>query len=293
MKRSYSTAFREMFRYTGSSAQCPDQAVGCDVVIPYHLENLDWLKSSVSSVLNQSGARCIVHLIADGFQSSREDPALLFRSHPQVRLYRNRAPIGPYRSVHRIFSRLETDFLAIQDSDDIALPHRIRFSIDTLENEQSDLFCACMSQFVSYEDRNPGSLRRLRVQPVLKSGIRKPYCPEGALVNGTLVIRKSAFECLNGFMALFAGADLEFSTRVQRAGLPISISPEIVGLRRLHSRSLSRGGPYGAGSHSRREIYNTLDALYVRMVQPFDPAGYGGLQGDLSLADETASIGEV
>ena len=262
----------------------------CDVVIPYDPVNLRWLSASVESILNQVGADCVVHLIADGF-TEQEDPALKFADHPRVRLYRNQSNIGPYRTMNRIFDRLETEFVAVQDSDDIALPHRIRYSIDTLERENAEIFGGAMRQFVSYEARDADSLKQLERNPIHYSGHKKwRLCPEGNIINGTLLLRRTTYEQMNGFAALLGSADLEFATRAHRSGRKVITVPEIVSLRRLHSTSLSHGVTHGSGTKSRMAAHEAIQKTYPLMVSGCDFQRFGSLTSERYTSYQTEPL---
>lgn len=253
----------------------PVYQTGCDVVIPYCQTNLQWLKTSVESILNQAGSECIVHLIADGFDLP-DDPALEYAHNSRVRLYRNKTTIGPYRSLNRIFDRLETPYIAVQDSDDIAMPHRIAHSIEALKN--GEIYGGAMRQFVSHENRDEESLRRLKATPIHKSGHNKwRLCPEGNVINGTLVMRKDAYQRLNGFAPLMGSADLELATRAHRAGCKVITDDEIVGLRRLHSASLSHGPTHGDKTASRKAAHEKIKQSYEAMVPGCDFKKFGSL----------------
>jgi hypothetical protein len=254
--------------------------VSCDVVIPYCNTNLRWLAASVESILNQVDATCVVHLIADGVDDPR-DPALLFSGLPEVRWYHNAEPIGPYRSANRIANRLETPYLAIHDSDDLALPHRIAFSIQQLEQDGAEMFGAAMRQFTSYESRDPTSVERVRVQRVHRSGWHRwDVSPEGVLVNGTRVLTVDLFRRMNGFASYIMSADCEFTTRCLRAGVAVILSDEIVSLRRVHSQSLSHGKARGLGSQTREVCHRQIIASYDLMFRGFDPRQFGRLDAE-------------
>lgn len=236
------------------------------------------MSASVESILNQVGATCIIHLIADGFDDP-DDPAWKYADLPNVRWYRNSESIGPYRSTNRIADRFETPYLAIQDSDDIALPHRIEYSIQFLREKRAEMMGAAMRQFTSYESRDRASVERVRSQPVLKSGwYRWEVSPDGVVINGARVMTVDLFHRVNGFASYETTADLEFTTRCLRAKVPVSISEEVVALRRVHGQSLSHNGrAKGIGSASRERCYQQIKASYERMTAGFDPGQFGGI----------------
>ncbi len=260
------------------SSPASSEPITCDVVIPYCQANLQWLSAAVDSILNQAGSKCVVHLITDGFDV-KDDPALLYKDHPQVRLYRNEKSIGPYRTLNRIFDRLETDYIAIQDSDDIALPHRIEHSIKTLQSKGGEIYGGAMRQFVSHEASDEKSLQRLKATPIHRSGHKKwKLCPEGNVINGTLVVCKDTYQRMNGFADLMGSADLEFATRAHRAGCKIITDDEVVGLRRLHSESLSHGPTHGDKTASRIAAHEKIAESYKSMVPGCDFRKFGSLR---------------
>lgn len=268
----------------------PSGQIRCDVAIPYCRQNLRWLKASVDSVLNQVGAECIVHLIADGFNDP-QDPALDYLNHPRVRLYRNSESIGPYRSTNRIVDRLETDYLAIQDSDDIAEPHRIAHSINAMRSQGGEMYGGAMRQFTSWETVDGSAEQKVKNVPVHKSGWHSwSVSPEGVVINGTRVVTVDAFRRLGGFAPFMMSADCEFTTRSIRAGIKVVIDQEIVALRRVHSESLSHGGRFRIGSSERDEVHAQYARNYQLMVPGFDPQQFGGLAEDLQQANQTERL---
>jgi hypothetical protein len=264
--------------------------ITCDVVIPYCPTNLRWLAASVESILNQVDAACVVHLIADGFDDP-DDPARKFADLPNVRWYRNAESIGPYRSVNRIADRLETPYLAIQDSDDVALPHRIAFSIEQLRAHRAEMFGAAMRQFTSYESRDRASVERVKQQRIHRSGRHEwDVSPNGVIVNGTRALTVELFRRMNGFAPYIMSADCEFTTRCLRAGVPVVTSEEIVALRRVHGTSLSHGKENGIGSRTRDTCHQQMKASYRLMVPGFDPRRFGSLDAELREARLTERI---
>jgi hypothetical protein len=259
-------------------------------VIPYCQTNLRWLGAAVESILNQTGVECVLHLIADGFER-RDDPARKYATLPNVRLYQHAESIGPYRSTNRIADRLETDLLAIQDSDDIALPHRLRLSIDEMLGEKAEMWGGAMRQFASYESRTSRSINRVTRTPLHRSGWH-PWriSPDGALINGTRLLKVGCFRRLGGFASFRGSSDCEFTTRAIRSGVKICMSSAVVALRRIHGESLSHGDTYGVGSAARKKWHAQILESYKRMIPGFDPTQFGHLSADLAEAHLTRRI---
>lgn len=204
----------------------PDRSI-CDVIVAFRNRG-DYLSEALSSVASQEGVPCSIHVIDD---ASDEDCSAVrdrFASHPDIAWYRNDRSIGPYRSLHRVFASLTTDFIAIQDGDDISLPDRLRFSLESLMRTGADIFAASVTTFGEAE---------------MDCGIRLdsvvPKRNEQFLVNGTMVVRRDFFQRVNGFADFYCGADSEFGMRALFAGARFDISDRIVGKYRKHATSLT------------------------------------------------------
>lgn len=276
-----------------SSKISPNRAsLTCDVVIPYCRANLPWLRTSVESIISQVGVQCYVHLIADGF-NLKDDPALIFKDHPYVHLYRNTDNIGPYRTLNRIVNQLKTDFIAVQDSDDIALPHRMQVSLQTLVKTGVDYFSGAMRQFLQWEYANERDLRRiLEYQPVLYPGKTNEHHQLGWFINGTFTIRKAAFLKLNGWAPMLGGADTEFSMRAPFGNLTAIMSREIIALRRVHRHSLSHG-THGLGTADREKWRTDGLRNWAEMKAGADPASYGGIPAERAHAHKTIKLNKL
>ncbi|HUT93880.1 MAG TPA: glycosyltransferase [Thermoguttaceae bacterium] len=264
----------------------PRSIHACDVVIPYTEDNIRWLAQSVESILNQNYADCTIHLICDG-PPILDDPAqrLCSRS-SRVRWYRNKQNIGPYRSVHRVWDYLETDFVALQDSDDIALPNRIWYSVETIEKTGADMLSAVMEQFVSHEAPSDWVLEYLGKLPFHTPGRVSKFSPEGSVVNSTMICRREAFERMNGFLPLKCSADLEYPTRARRLGLKILNVPHVLALRRLHRTSLSNGDEWGPHTKQRKRTWAYIQTCCDQYDKPgVDYARFGSLSRDRKSPD--------
>lgn len=252
----------------------------CDVVIPYH-HNLQWVPEAIDSVLWQCHVRPLIHLVND--QSPEPDGWLRrkYQGHANIHWYRNLVNLGPYRSVHQVWQFMKSPYFAVQDSDDLSYPNRLWLSIQALEDSGAEILGASLEQFVEPALGQSGEKERKFVEfyPIWYSGQKWPTgCPHGILINGTVVMRRSLFEWMNGYHDLMCGGDVEFCTRIHYAGVRRYIADAVVGARRANGKSLSRGGKYAMGQPARTEIIEHLNGLYPEYERPgFDPRRYGCL----------------
>jgi hypothetical protein len=130
---------------------------------------------------------------------------------------------------------MTSPYLAIQDADDISEPERLVVSIETLEREQADIFGGA-ARTVSVDVPEEGGHLLYSRQP---DGIRQ------TIINGTMVVRRSFFEAINGFAGFFCGADTEFIHRAYYAGARFVIDNKVVLTVRRHSKSLTHQSATG------------------------------------------------
>lgn len=259
----------------------PRPVYECDVVIPYY-KRLEWLPQAIDSILWQANVSCRIHLVND---DSPEDDRWVrkhYRGHPSLFWYRNTANLGPFQSVHAVWDQLTTKYLALQDADDLSLPHRLWRAIHALETRDAEIYGAAMEQFI---DPHVGKLRDsvmdyARRRPQLtsqKSGL--PTIPV-SLVNGTMVIRRDTFERLNGFAEYHCGSDDEFYTRAYYAGAKFFLDRVTAGLRRIHTDNISRSEAQGVGSDYNQQVRSAIAEIHrdhLRDGDGFDFRRFGTL----------------
>jgi len=223
----------------------------CDVALAYHPATLRWVSTAIDSILNQQNADCILHVIADAVPQEEDNRIRsYFSDAPNIFFYRNENVIGPYQSLHTVFKHFKTDYIAIQDSDDISLPHRIWHSVTALQEHNAEIFGGAMENFIDWRSLITESIDHylLRHSVIEHSGMETSLNPVGTINHPTMVIKYSTFKNLNGYEKWFSYADWDLIERAVRFGIPIHASPTIVTLRRLHKDSLCQNKQTGLGS---------------------------------------------
>jgi glycosyltransferase involved in cell wall biosynthesis len=267
----------------------------CDVVIPYY-RGLRWLPQTIEAILTQNSVDCYVHLIND--QSPEDDTEIreTFNNFSNLFWYRNEENIGPYRSYHQVWTRLKTDWFAVQDADDVPLPNRLWRALDALHSSGADIYGAAMEQMLSPDVPVDDDWNRRYVElvPIHSSGNASQSSPLGNVINGTMVCRRRTFERINGFAGQFTcSCDIEFITRAHFAGCRFYIDDSIVAIRRVHHTSLSRGGTYRLGTRAREVTFAEWQRRYVvygEAKPEFEFAAYGALdEANPSLTVEVAN----
>lgn len=263
-----------------------EEGVACDVVLPFHGQ-LDFVREALQGLLEQDGAEAVIHLIDD---ASPDDTTAFLRhwaTHPRVRAYRNDRNLGQFVSFNNVVPFLETGLVAVQDADDVSLPHRLHWSGNFLRLTGADLFGGRTRLFGDEQ-----LTRRLRHDPPDGPGghgyrcSRVPVRPSVYfLENPTAVVRAAAFTELGGFGDYGSahvnrcGLDTEFAFRAYYSGRRFAISREVVLRYRCHRQSATQDGVTGWGTAPRRWAEGEfLRRLTIFRAGPFDPQAFGGLR---------------
>jgi glycosyltransferase involved in cell wall biosynthesis len=266
----------------------PAVTVACDVVLPFH-GLLDYVRESLTSVLEQDGAEVIVHLIDDASPCPTESFLREWARHPRVRTYRNLENIGPYSSFNNVLPFLTTGLVAVQDGDDISLPGRIHQAGNTLRLADAEIFGGRTRPFGALALLGPSATRAGGVKTVARAPYRSsrvpPRQPLGHLLeHPTAVYRTDAFERLGGFSDFgrtdrnCCSLDTEFYLRAAYAGARFAVSNHVALLYRCHAESATQNALTGWGSVPRLWTLRECRRRAHRFqIKPFDPSAFSGL----------------
>jgi GT2 family glycosyltransferase len=267
----------------------PSQHIACDVVLPFH-GHLDFVEEALPSVLEQEGADAVVHLVDDATSDCTEAFLRRWGSHARVRTYRNNWNIGQFATFNNVLPFLETDLVAVQDADDISLPHRMHVAGNALALTDAEIFAGRVRLFGAEKELLPtlshsGEHTRWRRRPEWRMSHYSSYRRGYFLENPTAVMRVRAFTRLGGFGDFGdpyrnrCGLDTEFYLRAFFAGARFAITRRVVLHYRCHPESATQNQLTGWGSLPRswsEEECRRRASLYQQ--EPFDPTLYGGLR---------------
>ena len=238
--------------------------VAVDVVMSIH-DNFEFATEAIDSILKQRHANVHLHLIDDA-STERDGSEFLkqYADRPGIYTYFNRRGIGPYLTINNIYPYLRSDYLAIQDADDVSFPTRLYEAINSLEISRSDLFFSNSVGFGgSYTDM-------------------ASYTPDPH-THATMVIRKSTFRMLGGYTDTgcpnwSTPLDLDLIERAKRQ-FRFFVSRRPFLFKRLHAYALSKTFEYSQEFRKERQL------MHLRHNTPMPLSSFGGLgnQTDLTL----------
>ncbi len=187
----------------------------------------------------------VVHVIADGA------PWPDLPTVDNLIRYETRGGWGPYRITNAVFPHFRSEWMAIQDADDISHSDRIWRQIQTLQHFDAEMISSATENFLDAGSLHDETLqRRLQSEPIVRPGTIYESVPLGRLVNPTRTMTRDLFRRLNGFGDQFCTGDFQFDNRARFVGIPIIDDQTVLAARRLHSSSLT-GGPFKIGTNQR------------------------------------------
>lgn len=216
----------------------------------------DVIRESIDSVLAQT-LRDFELLIVDDAStdatvqvvSQVQDPRVVF-----IRLPRNQGAVGA-RNVGIEAARGK--YIALLDSDDLAMPERLQVQVDLLESSGADI---CASNYRRW-DPATGKIKlgHQRLGDVDLRSLLTVYCPIG---NSTVMGRAEVFKRHPYDPAFKYAEDYELWTRIAAHGCRFVASPRLLVTYRLHERQSSI-----QNEHRVLEVSNAVRATYLQRLR--------------------------
>ncbi len=266
----------------------PPVPTRCDVVLPFRGQ-LPYVEEALESILRQEQATPIIHLIDDATLDDTTEFLNHWAQHPQLRVYRNRENIGQFQSFNNVAPYWETDLVAVQDADDISLPHRLHWAHQMLHWSGADYFGGAVELFGDDELIRPVMSETADLVRMKRAAYRRSFYPRWAkadyfLENPTAVFRTAMFREMGGYADFGSrlmnrtSLDTEFQLRCLFRGVRFAITCEVVTRYRVHPESATQDRQTGWGTSPRAESIRQVEARCRLFRQgDFDPRSFGAL----------------
>jgi glycosyltransferase involved in cell wall biosynthesis len=266
----------------------PLQKVACDIVLPF-FNYLDYVQQSLEAALQQTHAEVTIHLVDDCSSTDTQAFMNRWKSHPNVRCYRNRTNIGQFMSLNNISAFCDTGLIAVQDADDISLPQRIVTAGNYLRLCDADFFGGAVELFGDEHVIRPVHSETDDLEIIPRAEKRESFFPPATsipyfLENPTAVFRRSMFQQRGGYADFGtremnrSSLDSEFLLRCFFSGVRFAITKQVVTQYRVHEASATQNRVTGWGTGPRAEASRIVQE-YTRIFRrgQFDPRTFGSL----------------
>ena len=239
------------------------QPIRADVIIPFCDRDSQYLAECVRNIAGQRHCIPTIHVIADGCDFP-ELPEL--RPVITVNRYQTSGDWGPYKITNAVVAggNCQTEYLCIQDADDISRPDRIWRQVQTMRHYNAEMISSAMVNFLEDSELE----FRQRYEPVIRPGKVYSTIPLGRCVNSTRTMTLDLFTRLNGFGKLRCTGDFQFDNRCRFLRVSIIDDQTVLADRRLHTASMT-GGRFTPGTAVRdRDVATTIHARDMMQRSP-------------------------
>ena len=248
----------------------------------YHGDHAPFFKTSLESVFNQTRQPDEVVLVVDGpvGDEINEVISLFENSYSNFKVIRLKINSGHAIARQRGLDNAKYEYIAIMDSDDIAVPGRFKTEMDIIEkNPDIDVLGGETDSFIG----EPGNIVEHRVLPYADSEIKqymRKRCPMSMV---TTIIKKDSAQKVGGFLDLYCEEDYYLWVRMALYGFKFrNIDKTLVLVRTGNDQYSRRGGIRYFKSEETLQrfmlsnkmislplyLYNVIGRFVVQVVMP-------------------------
>lgn len=212
--------------------------VETSVIMGTYKENLNFLKQSIESILNQTYKNFEFIIILDNPENKKHIELInnYMDKDSRIRFYINEQNMGLTRTLNRGLSLAKGKYICRMDADDISNQNRIENQKKYLETYDYDLIGG-ISQMI---DENGKSIYSIKKVPSDFQKIKKCIRYNQVISHPTWFGKKEIFENLRGYREIPLCEDYDFTLRAILNGYRISNINECVLKYRMTSSSISR-----------------------------------------------------
>lgn len=193
-----------------------------------------YIRKAIQSVLNQSFKDFELLILNDGSTDGSKAIALGYDD-KRIKVLENESNQGLARTRNRLFAEASGEYIAWLDSDDIALPERLRVQVDFLDKHPQHAFVASWARIIDSEDEPTGNF--------IKSFIPNDYLFTlflfvNYVVQSSVLLRKTMFPDTPYDLQFPPTEDYELWVRIAQKHL-ITILPMVLVDYRVHDSNIS------------------------------------------------------
>ena len=204
------------------------------VVIPIYDRTVE-LKNSIDSILNQTYTNFELILVTDGSPKKTFDIVEGYRKNPKVRIFHYFDNTGnAVRGRNKGIKEAEGEFIAFQDSDDIADPERLKKSVEYAKKTKAGIVYGGWRAMVSCDRQDVEIENNAEFLP--KKFNNKQLLRDNYICQSAVLAKRSAILDVGGLKRnMEYREDHELWLRLLFFGYKFEAMPEIVTNLRLHA----------------------------------------------------------
>src|SRR5690606_4754617 len=218
-----------------------------------------YIKQAISSILNQSFEDFEWLIVNDG---STDQTVAAVRSFddPRIRLIHNESNQGLVFTRNRVLEEARGEFVAVLDSDDIAVPERLEVQYDFMQRHPDVALCSGHAALIDEKGTATGQRFIVPTDEVnMEVFFGNPF------INPAAMFRTAVLRELGGYRDYAPAEDFDFFLRVSEK-YPVSNLDQLLVYYRVHGQNTSAIKP----AKIRKIETEILKDMYIRWGMPLD-----------------------
>jgi glycosyltransferase involved in cell wall biosynthesis len=208
------------------------------VLLPVY-NDARYVELALNSILSQTLGDLELIVIIDGSSDGTPEIVSRFRD-PRIRLVHNERNLGLAPSLNRGIAAAKGDYIARQDADDIALPHRLRTQIEFLRSHSDVAMVGSWALLIDDQGREQGVLD---YPPIADIDIKWSLLFRNPFIHSSVMMRRDVVDRTGGYTedpVIFRAfvEDYDLWSRINRVARSANIR-EPLQVYRLNSMSAS------------------------------------------------------
>ena len=213
------------------------------VILPtFKQDNIQWLREAIESILGQTYSNLEYIVVLDGQITPATQQFLnqACRKDSRLRLLGLPENVGQARARNAAIDAARGEYIAMLDSDDLALPERLQKQITFLKAAGADVVGSCYSLI-----NGDGAPIGRKLVPLGPNGVRRWLFLFNPLANSTIlakagVLKRHAYLQRSSDATAVFGEDYALWVMLARQGYKLRNQPECLVKFRLHSGFIQR-----------------------------------------------------
>ena len=204
------------------------------VVMP-NFDGARHIEESIQSIINQSYKNWELVICDDGStDNSWEIIERLAKNDERISIYKNKTNLGNPKNRNKLLSLVSVDtvYIAVLDSDDVALPHRLQSQIKFLEDNQEVGLVGSAITIIDEHSKDQG----IRTYPTTHKDISKKIMMFDPFAQPAVMVRSAALKQVGLYDENLARCqDYDLFTRFIKKGIKTANLSEPLTKFRIHS----------------------------------------------------------
>lgn len=221
----------------------------------------DYLSEAIDSILSQTFSDWELIIINDGSTDNSENIINSYNDN-RIRYFKNPTNMGLIYTRSLMIEKASAEYLSFLDSDDIALPERLKIQAEFLDTHPDYILCGTWGTMINNASEKIGKISPPEADIEIKSGLFF----SNAFIQSSIMIRKSVFDTYSYNKDFPVVEDYELWSKLS-INHKLKNIPQPLTLYRWHSENTSLSKKELMETMLKNVYLNQLSRLQIRPSQ--------------------------